>query len=415
MSEKTPIDSVSVQEITDKLKEITNPLKSSSLTQAMANAQRFAQQMESMTAPLRKAMEDAQQIRRQMEAITAPYQETMQHLSDTVKPFADALNPIRQMIDTVSPLRELELLRVSALGRGGIVTDVLRGLGTLPQSERQAVGEVANHIKSVLAQAIEDRKVVLEAEETESLEAVDFSLPGRRPPKGHLHPITQITNEITDIFAELGYQIATGPDIETDYYNFDALNTPADHPARDSHDTFYVAPGTVLRTHTTPVQIRVMEKVKPPVAIIMPGRVYRVDYDATHSPMFNQLDGVLVDQGVTFADLKGTLYHFLHRMFGKNITIRFRPHFFPFTEPSAEVDLLWTSRDPNTGATRTKWMEVLGCGMVHPGILKRVGYDSEKYSGFAFGLGLDRIAMARHSIPNIHYMFENDLRVLEQF
>jgi len=309
----------------------------------------------------------------------------------------------------------LEAFRVRWLGRKGLITDVLRGLADLSPEDRRAAGQSSNTLKEALTASVDEKKTIFDAAAEGKGQQIDFSLPGRRPPKGHLHPITQIVNEISDIFAELGYQIATGPDIETDYYNFDALNTPADHPARDSHDTFYVAPGTVLRTHTTPVQIRIMEKVKPPVAIIMPGRVYRVDYDATHSPMFHQLDGVLVDEDVTFADLKGTMYHFIHRLFGKDATIRFRPHFFPFTEPSAEVDLLWTSRDPVTGQSRTKWMEVLGCGMVHPGILKRVGYDSEKYSGFAFGLGLDRIAMARHSIPNIHYMFENDLRFLEQF
>lgn len=336
-------------------------------------------------------------------------------VSDIVRKIEELAAQSRVELAQIADAAALEAFRVRWLGRKGLITDVLRGLADVSPEERRAAGQASNTLKDALTAAVDEKKAAFEATSGGKTEQVDFSLPGRRPPKGHLHPITQITNEITDIFAELGYQIATGPDIETDYYNFDALNTPADHPARDSHDTFYVAPGTVLRTHTTPVQIRVMEKVKPPVAIIMPGRVYRVDYDATHSPMFNQLDGVLVDQGVTFADLKGTLYHFLHRMFGKNITIRFRPHFFPFTEPSAEVDLLWTSRDPSTGATRTKWMEVLGCGMVHPGILKRVGYDSEKYSGFAFGLGLDRIAMARHSIPNIHYMFENDLRVLEQF
>ncbi len=321
----------------------------------------------------------------------------------------------RAELDSVGDAADLETFRVRWLGRKGLITDVLRGLAELSPEERRAAGQASNALKEALTASVDEKKAVFDAAAEGKTEQVDFSLPGRRPPKGHLHPITQIVNEISDIFAELGYQIATGPDIETDYYNFDALNTPADHPARDSHDTFYVAPGMVLRTHTTPVQIRVMEKVKPPVAIIMPGRVYRVDYDATHSPMFHQLDGVLVDEGVTFADLKGTMHHFIHRLFGKDATIRFRPHFFPFTEPSAEVDLLWTSRDPKTGESRTKWMEVLGCGMVHPGVLKRVGYDAEKYSGFAFGLGLDRIAMARHSIPNIHYLFENDLRFLEQF
>jgi phenylalanyl-tRNA synthetase alpha chain len=355
---------------------------------------------------LEAAIEKARNILEQMDAALAP-------IRDRIGP---QLSSLRAQLTSLGDPQALEEIRIAWLGRErGYLTDLLGGLGKLPPEQRRALGQAVNPLKNALAQELELRKAAFDAASPATTERVDFSLPGRRPPRGHAHPITQIANEIADIFGELGYQIATGPDIETDYYNFDALNTAADHPARDSHDTFYVAPGTVLRTHTTPVQIRVMEKVKPPVAIIMPGRVYRVDYDATHSPMFFQMDGVLVDEGVTFADLKGTLYHFLHRMFGKDIHIRFRPHFFPFTEPSAEVDLLWTSRDPNTGETRTKWMEVLGCGMVHPGILKRVGYDAEKYSGFAFGLGLDRIAMARHSIPNIHYMFENDLRFLEQF
>jgi phenylalanyl-tRNA synthetase alpha chain len=314
----------------------------------------------------------------------------------------------------VSTADALEAFRVKWLGRKGRLTEFLRGLSELAPEERKAAGQAANALKNFLTESVEAKKQELSAA-APSVEQIDFSLPGRVPPRGHLHPITQTIYRIVDIFSELGYQVATGPDIETDYYNFDALNTPDDHPARDTHDTFYVRPGEPLRTHTTPIQIRVMEKVKPPVAIVMPGRVYRVDFDATHSPMFFQVDGLLVDEGVTFADLKGTLFHFIHRLFGPDVKLRFRPHFFPFTEPSAEVDVLWTSIDPETGQTRTKWLEILGGGMVHPSIFERVGYDQEKYSGFAFGLGLDRIAMALHSIPNIHLMYENDLRLLEQF
>lgn len=320
----------------------------------------------------------------------------------------------RAEVAAVSSPEALEAFRVKWLGRKGLLTDVLRGLSELPAEERKTAGQAANALKTALNEAVEAKKASL-APSAPAGEQIDFSLPGRVPPQGHLHPVTQTIYRIVDIFSELGYQVATGPDIETDYYNFDALNTAADHPARDTHDTFYVRPGEVLRTHTTPIQIRVMEKVKPPVAVVMPGRVYRVDFDATHSPMFFQVDGLLVDEGVTFADLKGTLFHFIHRLFGPDVKLRFRPHFFPFTEPSAEVDILWTSRDPNTGETRTKWLEILGGGMVHPAILDRVGYDKEKYSGFAFGLGLDRIAMAMHSVPNIHLMYENDLRFLEQF
>ena len=314
-------------------------------------------------------------------------------------------------------LAALEDFRVKWLGRSGALTDILRSVSEAPPDERPALGKAANALKVELSEALDAKKSLLQSQGTPgaSEESIDFSLPGRIPPQGHLHLITQVTDEIVDIFSELGYQVATGPDIETEYYNFDSLNTPADHPARDSHDTFYVKPGVVLRTHTSPVQMHVMEKVKPPVAVIAPGRVYRVDYDASHSPMFFQIEGLLVDEGVTFADLKGTLHHFIHKLFGKDVKLRFRPHFFPFTEPSAEVDILWTAKDRNTGETKTKWLEILGCGMVHPEVFRYAGYDYEKYTGFAFGLGIDRIAMVKHSIPNIHYLFENDLRFLEQF
>ncbi|MCH8204420.1 MAG: phenylalanine--tRNA ligase subunit alpha [Candidatus Hydrogenedentes bacterium] len=320
-------------------------------------------------------------------------------------------------VEKIADAGALEEFRVKWLGRKGVLTDVLRGVSEAPPEERPALGKAANALKVALSEAIATKKAALQSSRSEDgiEESIDFSLPGRIPPRGHLHVITQVTDEIVDIFSELGYQVATGPDIETEYYNFDSLNTPADHPARDSHDTFYVKPGVVLRTHTSPVQMRVMEKVKPPVAVIAPGRVYRVDYDASHSPMFFQIEGLLVDEGVTFADLKGTLHHFIHKLFGKDVKLRFRPHFFPFTEPSAEVDILWTAKDRKTGETKSQWLEILGCGMVHPEVFRSAGYDYEKYSGFAFGLGIDRIAMVKHSIPNIHYLFENDLRFLEQF
>lgn len=336
----------------------------------------------------------------------------------------------RAEIKSIADPDALEEFRVKWLGRKGILTDVLRSVSKAPPEERAALGKAANQVKATLLEEIEAKKIEFDANKgkvkhatstsaasfsTTATATVDFSLPGRVPPRGHLHLITQVTDEIVDIFSELGYQVATGPDIETEYYNFDSLNTPQDHPARDSHDTFYVKPGVVLRTHTSPVQMRVMEKVKPPVAVIAPGRVYRVDYDASHSPMFFQIEGLLVDEGVTFADLKGTLHHFIHKLFGKDVKLRFRPHFFPFTEPSAEVDILWTAKDRNTGETKSQWLEILGCGMVHPEVFRSAGYDYERYSGFAFGLGIDRIAMVKHSIPNIHYLFENDLRFLEQF
>lgn len=329
----------------------------------------------------------------------------------------------REALDSIAAaptLEELEAARVKFLGRKGALTEILRGLGSVTAEERPAMGQAANVVKDAIGAALDERKAVLSsAEESarESSEAIDLSLPGRQPRRGHIHMVNQVTEEIVEIFAALGFQVATGPDIETEYYNFDALNTPADHPARDSHDTFFVKPGVVLRTHTSPVQMRVMEQVKPPVAVLAPGRVYRVDYDASHSPMFNQIEGLLVDEGVTFADLKGTLMHFIHEMFGKDTKVRFRPHFFPFTEPSAEVDISCTICK-GSGCRLCKhsgWLEALGCGMVHPKVFEHAGYDYEKYSGFAFGLGMDRIAMLRHAVPSINHLFDNDLRFLEQF
>lgn len=323
-----------------------------------------------------------------------------------------------EQIGAAPNLAALEEVRVRVLGRKGALTEVLRGLGALSPEERPAAGQLANVVKEAVTQALEERQQLLAAQDLAGKarqESVDITLPGRRPAQGHFHVLTQVAEEVVGIFTDMGFQVAAGPDIETEYYNFDCLNTPADHPARDSHDTFFVRPGTVLRTHTSPVQMRVMEKVQPPVAIVAPGRVYRVDYDATHSPMFFQVEGLLVDEGVTFADLKGTLMHFITRFFGPDTKVRFRPHFFPFTEPSAEVDILWTARDRHTGETRTRWLEMLGCGMVHPEVFRHANYDYERYSGFAFGMGIDRIAMVRHNISNIHSLYENDLRFLEQF
>ena len=300
------------------------------------------------------------------------------------------------------------------------MTEILRGLGQAPPEERPALGQAANDVKHAIAAAMDARKEGLEAAADEAIateQTADLTLPGRRPRMGHMHVVSQVTAEILDIFGELGFQVATGPDVETEYYNFDSLNTSPDHPARDSHDTFFVKPGVVLRTHTSPVQMRVMEQTAPPVAVVVPGRVYRCDLDASHSPMFNQIEGLLVDEGVTFADLKGALMLFIHRFFGEDTRIRFRPHFFPFTEPSAEVDIS-CSVCGGTGCRVCKhsgWLEVLGCGMVHPVVFEYAKYDYERYSGFAFGLGVDRIAMLRHAISSIGYLYENDLRFLEQF
>jgi len=336
-------------------------------------------------------------------------------MRDALEAFAkDAL----EQINLASSAQSLEEARVRSLGRKGKFTEILRGLSQIPEAERPAMGQAANQVKQTLSEAIDTRKAALDTLAcADEGEPADFSLPGRRRPKGRIHVINQVTEEILGIFFELGFQTATGPDIETEYYNFESLNIPADHPARDSHDTFFVKPGVVLRTHTSPVQMRVMEKMKPPVAVVVPGRVYRVDNDASHSPMFYQIEGLLVDERVSFAELKGTLMLFVHRFFGKNTKIRFRPHFFPFTEPSAEMDVSCTVCQGQgcRVCKQSGWLEVLGCGMVHPNVFRHAGYDSEKYTGFAFGLGVDRIAMLRHAIPSITHLYENDLRFLEQF
>ncbi len=321
-------------------------------------------------------------------------------------------------IANADSLTTLDEIRVELVGRNKGLNEILRAMKDADASERPIIGKTANEVKQQVTEAIDAKRATLEvaarAEQTD-VERVDISLPGRKLPIGHVHPVSQITEELVQIFGQLGFQVATGPEIETEYYNFDALNTPEDHPARDSHDTFYVNPGRVLRTHTSPVQMRVMEKHEPPVAVIVPGRVYRCDYDATHSPMFFQIEGLLVDEGVTFADLKGTIEHFIRTFFGPDTKMRFRPNYFPFTEPSAEVDILWTAKDRHTGETKSQWLEILGCGMVHPNVFKHAGYDYETYSGFAFGMGIDRMAMVRYGINNIHLMYENDLRFLEQF
>jgi len=323
-------------------------------------------------------------------------------------------------IDAATDVASLEQLRVKFLGRKGLLTQVLRGLSDVSPEDRPTLGKLANEVKQAVTDSLENKKTALSASEeiaSESTERIDLTLPGRRPLKGRKHPVMRIAEEITDIFVQLGFQVATGPDVETEYYNFDSLNTPADHPARDLHDTFFVKPGVVLRTQTSPVQMRVMEQTPPPVAVIVPGRVYRVDQDASHSPMFYQMEGLLVDKGVTFADLKGVLMLFIRRYFGPKTKMRFRPHYFPFTEPSAEVDISCTVCG-GKGCRVCKysgWLEILGCGMVHPEVFKYAKYDYEKYSGFAFGLGIDRIAMLSHTISSIHYLYENDLRFLEQF
>ncbi len=323
-------------------------------------------------------------------------------------------------ITAIVNLNELEEARVAYLGRKGALTEILRGLGQASPEERPALGQAANDAKVAISQALDERKAVLEvsaAQARAEKNRADLSLPGRRPRQGHMHIVNQVTDEIVGIFAELGFQIASGPDIDTEYYNFDSLNIPANHPSRDVHDTFFVKPGVVLRTHTSPVQMRVMERVKPPVAIVAPGRVYRNDYDASHSPMFHQIEGLLVDEGVSFADLKGTLMLFVHRFFGPEVKQRFRPHYFPFTEPSAEMDIS-CSACGGSGCRfckHTGWVEILGCGMVNPRVFEYAKYDTERYTGYAFGFGIDRMATIRHGVGSLNYLFENDQRFLEQF
>jgi phenylalanyl-tRNA synthetase alpha chain len=315
---------------------------------------------------------------------------------------------------------ELEQLRVRFLGRQGELTQLLRSLGKLPPDERPLVGAAANEAKRELEALLDAR--LAEARDAERSRArrqqrLDLTLPGRRPPVGAVHPLTRVHDEIVTIFIGLGFSVAEGPEIETDYYNFEALNFPPDHPARDMQDTFFLSGDRLLRTHTSPVQIRTMQAQRPPVRIICPGTVYRRDADITHSPMFTQVEGLAVDRHVTMGDLKGTLELFARKMFGPRSRIRFRPSFFPFTEPSAEVDVLcFLCGGAGCRVCRQSgWLEILGSGMVHPQVLRNVGYDPDEVTGWAFGMGIERIAMLKYGIDDIRLFFENDLRFLRQF
>jgi len=338
----------------------------------------------------------------------------------------------QKRITDVSSLDELEELRVELLGRKGKLTQILKGLKDVKASERPIVGKLANEVKVDIENGLEDRKnklANLAEEEKLGEEVIDITLPGKTPRLGRKHILTQVVEEITDIFIGLGYSVAEGPEVELDYYNFEALNTPADHPARSLQDTFYVNADVegksssdemevLLRTHTSPVQIRVMEKTKPPIYIIAPGKAYRRDVaDPTHVPMFHQVEGLVVDKGITFGDLKGTLEVFVQKVFGQDREVRLRPHFFPFTEPSAEVDIscFICNGEGCRVCKWTGWIEILGAGMVDPNVFKAVGYDPEEISGFAFGGGVERIAMLRYGVSDLRMFFENDLRLLEQF
>ena len=331
----------------------------------------------------------------------------MENLEQLVQ---DGLNAVEK----ADNLQALDQIRVEYLGKKGVITQQAKTLGKLSAEERPAAGQKINEAKGQVEQAINARRADLEKAAIEArlaAESIDVTLPGRGQDLGGLHPVTRTLQRIEEIFARAGYSVEQGPEIEDDYHNFEALNIPGHHPARAMHDTFYFNPGTLLRTHTSPVQIRTMEAGKPPFRMICPGRVYRCDSDMTHTPMFHQVEGLLVEKNVSFADLKSTVEEFLRVFFERDLKVRFRPPYFPFTEPSAEVDIEW-GREPDGSI---KWLEVMGCGMVHPKVFEYCGIDSEEYRGFAFGLGVERLAMLRYGVKDLRMFFENDLRFLRQF
>ena len=314
----------------------------------------------------------------------------------------------------------LDQVRVQYLGKKGLITEQMKSLGTLAGDERKVAGAKINLIRDQLVEAIDARKDVLEAEALKARlasETIDVTLPGRGQQIGGLHPVTLTLRRMSALFSRIGFDIVEGPEVEDDYHNFEALNIPASHPARAMHDTFYFDEHTLLRTHTSPVQVRIMESQTPPLRVIAPGRVYRCDSDLTHTPMFHQVEGFLVDRDVSFADLRGILYEFLTLFFEKDVAVRFRPSYFPFTEPSAEVDIACVMCDGQgcRVCKQTGWLEVMGCGMIHPRVFESVNIDAEVYSGFAFGLGVERMAMLRYGINDLRLFFENDLRFLRQF
>ena len=333
----------------------------------------------------------------------------------------DLLAQAESAIGTADTLRVLDEVRVQYLGKSGLFTERLKQLGKLPADQRKAAGQAINKAKQGFQALLEKRKGELEAAELASRlasERVDVTLPGRNTEQGGLHPVTRTMQRIERFFASAGFEVAEGPEIEDDFHNFEALNIPSHHPARAMHDTFYFDEHLLLRTHTSPVQIRYMKDAAPPVKVIAPGRVYRCDSDLTHTPMFHQVEGFLVDEHVTFADLKGILNAFLHTFFERDdLAVRFRPSYFPFTEPSAEVDIecVMCSGEGCRVCSHTGWLEVLGCGMIHPEVFRHVDIDSEKYLGYAFGMGVERLAMLRYGVNDLRLFFENDLRFLKQF
>lgn len=337
----------------------------------------------------------------------------------------EKLNKIKSMASEAfaasNTLESLEELRVKFLGKKGELTSVMKGMGALSPEERPVMGQLANEVRDYISEKLEESKTALLAAVEEKKireETIDVTIPGKCPQKGAKHPLTQVLDDLKDIFIGMGFSIAEGPEVELDYYNFEALNIPKDHPARDTQDTFYINENVVLRTQTSPIQIRTMEKQKPPIRVLAPGRVYRSDaVDATHSPVFHQVEGLVIDKGVTMADLKGTLETFVHKLYGEETRLRFRPHHFPFTEPSAEVDISCFNCG-GKGCNICKgegWIEILGCGMVHPKVLKNCNIDPDIYSGFAFGIGLERVAQFRYDVKDMRMYYENDMRFLKQF
>ncbi len=337
-----------------------------------------------------------------------------------VQDLSEIVGAAEQAVAAAADPAALDGVRVQYLGKKGVLTEYLKGLGQVPAEERPRVGQAVNEAKQRLQAAIKGRGEVLETERLQrklASEAVDVTLPGRGQLPGGFHPVTRTLRRMERIFAEMGFEVAEGPEVEDDYHNFEALNIPAHHPARAMHDTFYFPDGRLLRTHTSPVQIRVMEARKPPLRIIAPGRVYRCDSDLTHTPMFHQVEGLMVDEAISFADLKGILHDFAVRFFERDLAVRFRPSYFPFTEPSAEMDIqcVHCAGSGCRVCKQSGWLEVLGCGMVHPRVFEFVDVDNERFTGFAFGMGVERFAMLRYGVTDLRTFFENDLRFLRQF
>jgi phenylalanyl-tRNA synthetase alpha chain len=319
------------------------------------------------------------------------------------------ISEAKALIDATDNVASLDTIRVEFMGKKGKLTEQLKGLGKLSAEERPAAGQLINQAKQTIQGLLADKGKALKTAEMNAKlasEKLDVTLPGRGNQPSNLHPVSRTIARIESFFGDLGFEVKTGPEVEDGFHNFDALNIPANHPARADHDTFYFSPNIMLRTQTSGVQIRTMEAENPPLRIISPGRVYRNDYDQTHTPMFHQVEGLMVDKNISFADLKGILHDFLHHFFEEDLQVRFRPSYFPFTEPSAEVDVM---------GKNGKWLEVLGCGMVHPNVLKAVNIDPEEYTGFAFGMGVERLTMLRYGVNDLRAFFENDLRFLKQF